>query len=127
MSETKAATPSDATIPTVAGLLGPPVIWAAHFAFVYGFQSVACSPGGRSLPMSTGIVAPAIALATVAAVVGIVAVWLGLRAHWRRAADRPSSEALACRAVGLLSLLAAFGVLAAGVAAVFLTACAALV
>jgi hypothetical protein len=124
MSESQAAPQAESAIVTLTGLLGAPVVWAFHFAFVYGLQSILCAPGGRWLEVPLEVVAPAIGVATFVAAAAIAGLWLLVRGRAPRS-EAPAPATLARRAAGPLALLSLFGVLAAGAAAALLPPCAA--
>ena len=92
-----------------AGLL----VWALHFAVVYGFNAVACSRSFASdKVLGFGVVGLVIGAATVLAWVGIIAILASAVRGYARAPSAGDSEAAenfiryTAAAVAMLSLLA---------------------
>lgn len=104
--------------------LAGPLIWALHFAVVYGVQHVACATlGGNRADFwiqTSVIVATVVALLSLLLI--IVKPDVVLRID-RNGGMSQNTQVLLLGIMRLLALLSFFGVLWAGVAAFFLPAC----
>lgn len=82
-----ARSPARRSIFALSGML----IWAAHFGIIYGFTSLACARGfAETRLFGIGVVSLSIAVATLIAVLGALAViWQALR---RRRAEQVGGD-----------------------------------
>ena len=107
-----------------------PIVWALHFAGVYGLQSVACTlTRGRLEPIVLGLdwIQLTVLALTAAAVLLIAGLpWLAPWRHLGRSADERELDSFLGVVMALLALLSVFGVIAAGAAALALPSCPAL-
>lgn len=112
------------SVTTLLLSLAGPLIWALHFAVVYGIQHVACATlGGHRADfwIQTSVI-----VATVVALLALLLIIVKPNAVLR--IDREgrmsqNTQALLLGIMRLLTLLSFFGVLWAGVAVFFLPAC----
>jgi hypothetical protein len=104
--------------------LAGPLIWALHFAVVYGIQHVACATlGGHRADFwiqTSVIVATVVALLSLLLIIVKPNVILRID---REGGMSQNTRALLLGIMRLLALLSFFGVLWAGVAVFFLPAC----
>lgn len=108
-------------------LLAGPIAWAVHLSLVYGFQSLACSVVQSPLPQRVAGY-DSVQLAILAATVGVLVLLFGVILVIRsvRRSQTLQLPRFQWRVALLLALLASFGILAQGAAALMLPGCPAL-
>lgn len=108
----------------MAYLLLGPILWAAHFALIYGMQSSLCRLAGTEHGNSAA--APVVAVTTLLVLLLLAAVLLapGAASRILHAAPWPDATQRFCdRIMALLAVLSLFGVIWAGATAILLPAC----
>ena len=103
------------------------IVWAMHLTIVYGAVTLACARATPSA-MLFGLNLPAfiVAVATLAALIAILAGSYFLTGKTSRSAELSEEQRFERRVTQWLALLAAFGVFWAGAAALFVSPCIAL-
>jgi hypothetical protein len=110
-----------------AGIAGPPVLWSAHFVFVYVFNALACLWGwGDISALGVGLIEWVVAVATL--VVGALIALLGVQAWRDRSAlaadDGPAPRPIFVARVGaLVSALFLFATLLVGLPTLMAPSC----
>ncbi|MGE0701058.1 MAG: hypothetical protein AB7O57_18325 [Hyphomicrobiaceae bacterium] len=114
------------TVGTLAFMLVGPLIWAAHFTFAYGYQSVACAIGDRYPVLQDNIVLPLVLATLLAAALLVFSLVLhpALETLARAASWQPPQIAFQRRVMLSLAVLSLFGVVAGGTAVLVLPPCA---
>ncbi|MEZ5816619.1 MAG: hypothetical protein R3D44_06025 [Hyphomicrobiaceae bacterium] len=110
---------------TMAFVLIGPLVWAVHFTFVYGFQSVLCVVGERFSISQSIIVTGVVAATVIAAALLTIALMVPRRVEALVTAtpSLPPQFVFQRRVMQGLVVLSLFAVLAEGAAAVVLPPC----
>lgn len=118
------------TMQTIAYLLFGPIVWAAHLTLIYGAQSVACAVLAPSLRPAFGAldaVQLTIVVATIAALLIVAVGWYALTNPGGAMSEgKDEGTPFIEDTMRLLVVLSAFGISAAGSAALVLPTCDAL-
>jgi hypothetical protein len=117
---------------TWIGFLAGPVIWFAHFMFVYLVAEAGCTGGGPGLRLLDPPVAPMLTLVATA-FAALACLWFGYvdlrrsRAHRNASLADAAADDLGRRPLAfvgaLLAMLSSLTVLAVGLPAAYFTAC----